>query len=75
MPFREYGPRCVYSYPLNGSGIRRVLLDRQDCRSQLLWVEQTLHSLRPFWWTEREDRRALANAVLKTRAMLQSGQS
>ena len=74
MPFREYGPRCVYSYPLNGSGIRRVLLDRQDCRSQLLWVEQTLHSLRPFWWTEREDRRALANDVLKTRAMLQSGQ-
>ena len=30
MPFREYGPRCVYSYPLNKSGIRRVLLDRQD---------------------------------------------
>lgn len=30
MPFREYGPRCVYSYPLNRSGIRRVLLDRQD---------------------------------------------
>ena len=49
-----------------------------DCghlsRSQLHWVEQTLLSLRPFWWTEREDRRALANAVLKTRAMLQSSQ-
>ncbi len=74
MPFREYGPSCVYSYTLNRRGIRRVLLDRQDCRSQLLWVEQTLHSLRPFWWTEREDWRALANAVLKTQAMLQSGQ-
>ena len=49
-----------------------------DCghlsQSQLYWVEQTLLSLRPFWWTEREDRRALANAVLKTRAMLQSSQ-
>ncbi len=46
----------------------------QLSRSQLQWAEQSLLSLRPFWWTEREDRRALANVVLKTRAMLQSGQ-
>lgn len=38
-------------------------------RADFLWAEKALLFLRPFWWQEHEDQRALANALLRTRAL------
>lgn len=37
--------------------------------ADFLWAEKVLLFLKPFWWQEREDQRALANALLRTRTL------
>ena len=46
----------------------------QGClqKSELQWAEQTLLALKPFWWEEWEDHRALMSALLKTQALLRT---
>ena len=41
-------------------------------KSELQWAEQTLLALKPLWWEEWEDHRALMSALLKTQALLRS---
>lgn len=41
-------------------------------KSELLWAEQALLALKPFWWEEWEDHRALMSALIKTQALLRS---
>ncbi|WP_165449775.1 hypothetical protein [Intestinimonas timonensis] len=41
-------------------------------KSELQWAEQMLLALKPLWWEEREDYRALMSALLKTQALLRS---
>lgn len=33
------------------------------------WAEKALIFLKPFWWQEHEDHRALTNALLRTQAL------
>ena len=37
-----------------------------------LWAEQVLQFLKPQWWTEREDHRALAALLLKTQSLIRA---
>lgn len=41
-------------------------------KSELQWAEQMLLALKPLWWEEWEDRRALMNVLLKTQALLRT---
>ena len=41
-------------------------------KSELQWAEQMLLALKPFWWEEWEDHRALMSALLKTQALLRA---
>ena len=41
-------------------------------KSELQWAEQMLLALKPLWWEEWEDHRALMSALLKTQALLRS---
>ena len=41
-------------------------------KSELQWAEQMLLALKPLWWEEWEDRRALMSALIKTQALLRS---
>jgi hypothetical protein len=41
-------------------------------KSELQWAEQTLLALKPLWWEEWEDHRALMSALLKTQALLRA---
>lgn len=43
-------------------------------KSELQWAEQMLLALKPLWWEEWEDHRALMSALLKTQALLRSGE-
>ena len=43
-------------------------------KSELQWAEQMLLALKPFWWEEWEDHRALMSALLKTQALLRAGE-
>ena len=64
----------------SASGLVREELARfqvgleQGClqKAELLWAEQTLLALKPFWWEEWEDHRALMSALLKTQALLRA---
>ncbi len=38
-------------------------------KADLLWIERAILFLRPFWWPEHEDHRALTNALLRTQAL------
>lgn len=46
----------------------------QGClqKSELKWAEQMLLALKPLWWEEWEDYRALMSALLKTQALLRA---
>ena len=46
-------------------GLMRGALERADYE----WAAATLGFLRPQWWPEHEDHRALENALLKTRTL------
>lgn len=37
-----------------------------------LWAEQVLQFLKPQWWTEWEDHRALAALLLKTQSLIRA---
>ena len=41
-------------------------------RGCLQWAEQMLLALKPLWWEEWEDHRALMSVLLKTQALLRS---
>ena len=41
-------------------------------KSELLWAEQMLLALKPLWWEEWEDHRALMSVLLKTQALLRA---
>ena len=41
-------------------------------KSELQWAEQMLLALKPLWWEEWEDHRALMSALLKTQALLRA---
>lgn len=41
-------------------------------KSELQWGEQMLLALKPLWWEEWEDHRALMSALLKTQALLRA---
>ena len=41
-------------------------------KSELQWAEQMLLALKPLWWEEWEDHRALMSALIKTQALLRS---
>lgn len=48
----------------------------QGClqKAELLWAEQALLALKPFWWEEWEDHRALMGTLLKTQALLRTNE-
>lgn len=46
-------------------GFLELYLERADYE----WAAATLGFLRPQWWPEHEDHRALENALLKTRTL------
>ena len=46
-------------------GLMRGALERADYE----WAAAALGFLRPQWWPEHEDHRALENALLKTRTL------
>ena len=41
-------------------------------KSELQWAEQMLLALKPLWWEEWEDHRALMSVLLKTQALLRA---
>ena len=43
-------------------------------KAELLWAEQALLALKPFWWEEWEDHRALMGTLLKTQALLRTNE-
>lgn len=49
-------------------GLEQHTLTHQD----YLWTERVLQFLIPQWWTEREDRRALASLLLKTQTLIKA---
>lgn len=51
-------------------GLEQHILTHQD----YLWAEQVLQFLKPQWWTEREDHRALAALLLKTQSLIRATQ-
>lgn len=46
-------------------GLLRERLGRDD----YMWATMALSFLRPYWWQDYEDRRALENALLKTQSL------
>ena len=46
-------------------GLLRERLGRDD----YMWATMALSFLRPYWWQDYEDRRALENALLKTQTL------
>ncbi len=51
-------------------GLMRGALERADYeRADYEWAAAVLGFLRPQWWPEHEDHRALENALLKTRTL------
>lgn len=49
-------------------GLEQHTLMYQD----YLWAEQVLQFLKPQWWTEREDHRALESLLLKTQTLIRT---
>lgn len=41
-------------------------------KSELQWAEQMLLALKPLWWEEWEDHRALMSVLLKTQVLLRA---
>lgn len=58
--------RSAYSWLRKG--LEQHTLTYQD----YLWAEQVLQFLKPQWWMEREDRRALASLLLKTQTLIRT---
>ncbi len=48
---------------------RLGLVQESLCRDDYIWATEALSFLRPHWWQDYEDQRALENALLKTQTL------